>query len=66
MPIGAWAARWRPNSRGACATETQPDDLPKIEAKIENGLPDAPPPAAAATATDDKKKDDGKEDGKGG
>ena len=37
----------------------------KIEAKIDNGLPDAPPPAAAATA-DDKKKDDSKEEGKGG
>jgi hypothetical protein len=42
----------------------EPDDLPKIEAKIENGLPDAPPPAT--TATDDKKKDDSKEEGKGG
>src|SRR3982075_493310 len=41
----------------------EPDELPKIEAKIENGLPDVPTPA---TATDDKKKDDGKEDGKGG
>ena len=43
----------------------EPEDLPKIVAKIENGLPDAPAPAAASTANDDKKKDDGK-DGKGG
>jgi tetratricopeptide (TPR) repeat protein len=35
-----------------------PDDLPKIEAKIENGLPDDPAGAAAASA--DKKKDDDK------
>jgi tetratricopeptide (TPR) repeat protein len=47
-----------------------PEDLPKIEAKIANGLPDEPPGAAAASAaptTTDKKKEDGKdEDGKGG
>jgi tetratricopeptide (TPR) repeat protein len=43
----------------------EPDELPKIETKIENGLPDDPSSAAAAAA--DKKKDDGKEDdGKGG
>ena len=45
------------------------DDLPKIEAKIENGLPDDPSSAAAAAAPDKKKddgKDDGREDGKGG
>lgn len=46
------------------------DELPKIEAKIQNGLPDEPTPAAASNdnkdAAADKKKDDGKEDGKGG
>src|SRR5271163_3360172 len=40
------------------------DDLPKIEAKLKDGLPDDTSSSAAAT-TDDKKKDD-KEDGKGG
>jgi Flp pilus assembly protein TadD len=53
----------------------EPDDLPKIEAKIQNGLPDDPAAAAAASAdrdsSADKKKDDvkdngGKEEGKGG
>jgi tetratricopeptide (TPR) repeat protein len=39
------------------------DDLPKILAKIENGLTDDPTPAAASV---EKKKEDGKEDGKGG
>jgi tetratricopeptide (TPR) repeat protein len=39
------------------------DDLPKILAKIENGLTDDPAPAAASI---EKKKEDGKEDGKGG
>jgi tetratricopeptide (TPR) repeat protein len=34
-----------------------PEDLPKIEAKIENGLPDDPTSAAASA---DKKKEDGK------
>ena len=38
----------------------EPDELPKIQAKIDNGLPDDPAPNAAAA---DKKKDD---DGKGG
>uniref|UniRef100_Q07I90 Tetratricopeptide TPR_2 repeat protein n=1 Tax=Rhodopseudomonas palustris (strain BisA53) TaxID=316055 RepID=Q07I90_RHOP5 len=33
------------------------EELPKIEAKIQNGLPDDPPSSAAAA---DKKKDDGK------
>jgi tetratricopeptide (TPR) repeat protein len=41
------------------------EDLPKIEAKIENGLPDDPSPAAAATI--EKKKEDTKDEGnKGG
>ena len=39
------------------------DELPKILAKIENGLTDDPSPAAASV---EKKKEDGKEDGKGG
>ena len=42
----------------------EPDDLPKIEAKIANGMPDDAAPATAAS--DDKKKEDSKEDGKGG
>jgi tetratricopeptide (TPR) repeat protein len=41
----------------------EPDDLPKILAKIENGLADDPSSSAASA---DKKKEDGKEDGKGG
>ena len=58
----------------------EPEDLPKIEAKIANGLPDIPSSSAASaekisadkTPADpsDKKKEDGKddskEDGKGG
>jgi len=40
------------------------EELPKIEAKMENGLPDTATPAAASA--DDKKKDGVKEDGKGG
>ena len=36
----------------------EPEDLPKIEAKIENGLPDATPSSSASS--EDKKKDDGK------
>jgi tetratricopeptide (TPR) repeat protein len=35
----------------------EPDDLPKIEAKIESGLPEEAPSSAASA---DKKKDDGK------
>jgi tetratricopeptide (TPR) repeat protein len=35
----------------------EPDDLPKIEAKIENGLPEETPASAASA---DKKKEDGK------
>ncbi len=41
------------------------EDLPKIEAKIQNGLPDDQSPAAAA-ANDKKKDGDGKDEGKGG
>ena len=41
----------------------EPDDLPKILAKIENGLTEDPSSSAASA---DKKKEDGKEDGKGG
>ena len=38
----------------------EPEDLPKIEAKIENGLPDdASPASAASAASADKKKEDG-------
>ncbi|HVV42034.1 MAG TPA: tetratricopeptide repeat protein [Nitrobacter sp.] len=37
-----------------------PEELPKIEAKIEHGLPDAPSPAVAVDKAPDKKKDDGK------
>jgi tetratricopeptide (TPR) repeat protein len=40
------------------------EELPKIEAKMENGLPDVATPAAASA--DDNKKKDVKEDGKGG
>jgi hypothetical protein len=45
--------------------------LPKIEAKIANGLPEDPSSAAAAASSDDtQKKDDskgdGKDEGKGG
>ena len=40
------------------------EELPKIEAKMENGLPDTATPAAASA--DDKKKDGVKEYGKGG
>ncbi|WP_315834555.1 tetratricopeptide repeat protein [Bradyrhizobium prioriisuperbiae] len=36
-----------------------PDDLPKIEAKIKDGLPDEPAPAAAANDNKDKKTDKG-------
>ncbi|MGZ3351693.1 MAG: tetratricopeptide repeat protein, partial [Xanthobacteraceae bacterium] len=36
----------------------EPEDLPKIEAKIENGLPDVATPSSAASA--DKKKEDDK------
>ena len=43
----------------------EPEDLPKIEAKIENGLPEDQSPAAAA-ANDKKKEGDGKDEGKGG
>jgi hypothetical protein len=44
----------------------EPEDLPKIEAKIANGLPDDASSSSASSA--DKKKDDAKEkeDGKGG
>ena len=35
----------------------EPEDLPKIEAKIENGLPDD---ASSSAASADKKKEDGK------
>ena len=42
----------------------EPEDLPKIEAKIENGLPDDPSSAAAASA--DKKKEDAKAEGNRG
>jgi len=34
------------------------EELPKIEAKIANGLPDLPAGPAAASNADDKKKDD--------
>ena len=46
----------------------EPDDLPKIEEKIANGLPDEPPGTAAASADKpaDKKDDVKKEDDKGG
>jgi tetratricopeptide (TPR) repeat protein len=46
----------------------EPDDLPKIEEKITNGLPDEPPGTAAASADKpaDKKDDVKKEDDKGG
>jgi tetratricopeptide (TPR) repeat protein len=46
----------------------EPDDLPKIEEKIANGLPDEAPGTAAASADKpaDKKDDVKKEDDKGG
>jgi tetratricopeptide (TPR) repeat protein len=46
----------------------EPDDLPKIEEKIANGLPDEPPGTAAASADKpaDKKEEAKKEDDKGG
>jgi tetratricopeptide (TPR) repeat protein len=46
----------------------EPEDLPKIEEKIANGLPDEPPGTAAASADKpgDKKDDVKKEDDKGG
>ena len=37
----------------------EPDDLKKIEAKIQNGLPDAPPPSPSADAEKNKKPNDG-------
>ena len=37
----------------------EPDDLKKIEAKIQNGLPDAPPPSPSADAEKTKKPNDG-------
>ena len=55
------------NFQWAHARDLKPeaDELPKIEAKIANGLPSDPTPASAAAdpATTDKKKED---DGKGG
>ena len=36
-----------------------PEDLPKIEAKIRDGLPDVAPPASAASVDKDKKDDKG-------
>ena len=44
----------------------EPDDLPKIEAKLVNGLPDDPGSSSAASSDDKKKEDGGKDDGKGG
>ncbi|XUM24865.1 tetratricopeptide repeat protein [Bradyrhizobium oligotrophicum S58] len=42
------------------------EELPKIEAKIQNGLPDDPAPAAASNDTKDTPSDAKKDDGKGG
>jgi tetratricopeptide (TPR) repeat protein len=42
------------------------DDLPKIEAKLANGLPEDPAASAAASSDDKKKEDGSKDDGKGG
>ena len=67
LMCGAAAAPRRPFCAAHCARaylKPEPEDLPKIEAKIANGMPDDAAPATAAT--DDKKKDDSKEDGKGG
>jgi hypothetical protein len=41
---------------GACSLKPEPEDLPKIEAKIENGLTDD----TSSAATAEKKKDDDK------
>ena len=42
------------------------EELPKIEAKIQNGLTDDPAPAAASADTKDAPSDAKKDDGKGG
>jgi hypothetical protein len=58
--LEASAARWKRASSGAHARDLKPDpeELPKIEAKIRDGLPDDKAPAAASA--------DGKKDDKGG
>jgi tetratricopeptide (TPR) repeat protein len=42
------------------------EDLPKIEAKLANGLPDDPAASTASSSDDKKKEDSSKDDGKGG
>ncbi len=40
-PIGEWAAYWRPNSSGRRGDSSpMPEELPKIEEKLKDGLPD--------------------------
>jgi len=50
-PIGASAASWKARFQWAHARDLkpEPEELPKIEAKLENGLPEDTSSAASAT-----------------